>query len=52
MIGSPPPQVVGTVSGIYHIDGTGDLNGDGRSDIVFRDPSGNVIEWLLNGATA
>ena len=25
---------------IYHVDGTGDLNGDGRNDIIFRDPTG------------
>ena len=34
-----------------HIDGTGDLNGDGRSDIIFRDQDGHLVEWLMNGAT-
>src|SRR5262249_42123977 len=47
-----PPQAVGTVAAIYHVDGTADLNGDGRSDIIFRDPDGNVVEWLMNGASA
>jgi hypothetical protein len=46
------PVSVATVSNIFHVDGTGDLNGDGRSDIIFRDPNGAVIEWLMNGAAA
>ena len=46
------PQSVANVSNIYHIEGTADLNGDGRSDIIFREPGGNVIEWLMNGTAA
>ena len=30
--------------------GTGDFNGDGKSDIVWRDDSGNTSIWLMNGA--
>ena len=30
---------------------THDFNGDGMSDIAWRDTSGNVAVWLLNGAT-
>jgi hypothetical protein len=30
---------------------THDFNGDGKSDIVWRDTSGNVSIWLMNGAT-
>jgi hypothetical protein len=30
--------------------GTGDFNGDGKSDILWRDASGNVAIWLMNGA--
>ena len=30
---------------------THDFNGDGKSDIVWRDSSGNVAFWLMNGAT-
>ena len=30
--------------------GTGDFNGDGKSDIVWRDTSGNTAIWLMNGA--
>jgi hypothetical protein len=28
-----------------------DLNGDGKSDIAWRDTSGNAAIWLMNGAT-
>jgi hypothetical protein len=29
----------------------GDFNGDGKSDIVWRDNTGNTAIWLMNGAT-
>ena len=29
---------------------THDSNGDGKSDIVWRDSSGNIAVWLMNGA--
>ena len=29
---------------------THDFNGDGKSDIVWRDTSGNTAVWLMNGA--
>jgi hypothetical protein len=28
-----------------------DFNGDGKSDILWRDTSGNIAMWLMNGAT-
>ena len=31
---------------------THDFNGDGKSDIAWRDTSGNAAVWLMNGATA
>src|SRR5229473_1678208 len=31
--------------------GTGDFNGDGKSDILWRDTSGNVAIWEMNGTT-
>jgi hypothetical protein len=31
--------------------GTGDVNGDGMSDVVWRDSSGNTSIWLMNGAS-
>jgi len=42
---------VGVLSG-WTIAGTGDFNGDGMSDILWRDMSmggGTVAIWLLNG---
>jgi hypothetical protein len=31
--------------------GTGDFNGDGKSDIIWRDNVGDISIWLMNGAT-
>ena len=31
--------------------GTGDFNGDGKGDILWRDSSGNVVIWFMNGTT-
>jgi hypothetical protein len=42
--------VVGDVDGTWSVVGTGDLNGDGYSDIAWRDNSGNMAIWLMNGA--
>jgi len=42
---------VGAAGTQYHIEGTGDFNGDGRSDILFRDSGGIAIEWLMNGTS-
>jgi hypothetical protein len=34
---------------VWKIVGTGDFNGDGKSDILWQDTSGNVAIWLMNG---
>jgi hypothetical protein len=34
----------------WSIVGTGDFNGDGESDIVWRDAAGDAAIWLMNGA--
>jgi Ca2+-binding RTX toxin-like protein len=38
----------------WHIAGTGDFNGDGRSDILWRNDNGDVTNWLgdANGGFA
>jgi hypothetical protein len=37
----------------WHVYGTGDFNGDGIGDIVWRNDHGNVEEWLMtNGQVA
>ena len=30
----------------WHVVGTGDFNGDGRTDILWRDDTGHVSDWL------
>jgi hypothetical protein len=43
---------VATVAPAYDIVGTGDYNGDGRSDILWRHlTNGEVWIWLMDGAT-
>jgi hypothetical protein len=33
----------------WHAVGTGDYNGDGRSDILWQNSSGDVAVWEMNG---
>jgi FG-GAP repeat protein len=36
----------------WRIDGIGDLDGDGKADLVFRNTeTGDVAAWLMNGLT-
>jgi hypothetical protein len=39
---------VGSTWGIVQI---GDYNGDGKSDILWKDGSGNLSIWFLNGSS-
>ena len=39
----------GAVPPTWSIDGIGDFDGNGSTDILWRDTSGNVGVWLLNG---
>ena len=44
------PAALGTVPGNWAIVGTGDFDGDGKSDSLWRDTStGTVAIWLMNG---
>jgi serralysin len=36
------------VSNDWHIAGTRDFNGDGKSDILWRNDSGTVATWDMN----
>ena len=40
---------LGSASVSWSIQETGDFNGDGKSDILWIDNSGNVCMWLMNG---
>jgi hypothetical protein len=33
----------------WTIDGTGDFNGDGKTDILWRNTNGTVVIWEMNG---
>jgi phospholipase/lecithinase/hemolysin len=43
--------VANVPGGSWAIAGTGDFNGDGKSDILWHDTSGNVAIWEMNGTT-
>src|SRR3979490_1858728 len=42
---------IGVVPTTWTIVGTGDFNGDGKGDILWRDSSGNTAIWFMNGAS-
>jgi hypothetical protein len=42
---------VANVPGQWSIELTGDYNGDGMGDLLWRDTSGNVAIWEMNGTT-
>ena len=43
---------VATLPAVWQIQGTGDFNGDGKSDILWRNTtSGEVDIWHMNGTT-
>jgi hypothetical protein len=35
----------------WTVVGSGDYNGDGKSDILLLDAAGDLAVWLMNGAT-
>jgi hypothetical protein len=43
--------LVPTATTTWQIVGTGDFNGDGKSDILWRDGSGDVAIWEMKGTT-
>jgi hypothetical protein len=43
--------VVSTLPSTWNVAQIGDYNGDGMSDILLLDTSGDVAMWLMSGAT-
>ena len=41
--------VVGNPGTSWHVIGTGDFNGDGKSDILWQNDNGAVAIWEMNG---
>ena len=48
---NPNAAGVGNVTTSFKIVGSGDFNGDGKSDVLWRDTSGNVAIWFMNGTS-
>jgi hypothetical protein len=46
---NPNSSFVANVASQWSIQLTGDYNGDGFSDILWRDTSSNVALWEMNG---
>ena len=42
---------LGNVPTTWSIVQTGDYNGDGMSDLLWRDTSGDTSMWFMNGTT-
>jgi hypothetical protein len=40
---------IGNVPTTWTMAQTGDFNGDGKSDLLWRDSSGNTSIWFMNG---
>ncbi len=43
--------VAATLDASWSVAGTGDFDGDSRADILWRNTSGEVGEWQMNGST-
>jgi hypothetical protein len=48
---NPNSSGVGSLSTVWSAAVTGDFNGDGKSDILWTDTSGDLAIWFMNGTT-
>jgi hypothetical protein len=42
--------VLGRMGNEWHVAGTGDFDGDGKSDILWTSTSGNAVVWSMDGS--
>jgi hypothetical protein len=42
---------LGSLATTWSVVETGDFNGDGKSDILWHDTSGDAAIWFMNGTT-
>ena len=42
-------QTVAAIPNQWHVQEVGDFNGDGHSDILWRNDSGQTLLWEMNG---
>jgi hypothetical protein len=47
---SATSSVIANIWVDWAVFGSGDFDGDGKADILWRDGSGNMAIWMMNGA--
>ena len=41
-------SVLGSAPSVWHSSGMGDFNGDGTTDLLFRNDNGDIAQWIIN----